>query len=102
MKKILSFSGLILILFTNLTASVVVRYFAVTSLTDYTAIAESGWNVSEPIWKPDSAQVMFDKQGNVHFTDDERAVLDSLNALLIPVSEVKDWLIENGWIAEGE
>jgi len=78
------------------------RYFAVMSPTDYTAIAETGWNVSEPIWKPDSMAVMFDKQGNVRFTDDERAVLDSLDALLIPVSEVKNWLVENGWIEEGE
>jgi hypothetical protein len=78
------------------------RDFAVVQPDVYTQLAHAGWDISQPLWKPDSTQVIFDRPGNVDFTLEETAALDSLGAVRVPDSQVRDWLRNNGWILEGE
>ena len=73
------------------------RYFALTSPETYQSLCVVGWSVSQPRYSPDSTQVLFDKPGNVDFTDTESAILDSLGAIMIPESQIQAWLNENGW-----
>ena len=80
--------------------SATARDFAVVMPVVYTQLAAAGWDISLPIWRPDSTLVLFDRQGNVPFTAEQTAMLDSLGAVRVPEAGVADWLRENGWLNE--
>jgi hypothetical protein len=56
------------------------------------------WDVSDyPRWKPDSSKVLFDRNGNIPFTSEQIAVLDSLGATIITEQGISEYLQTNGW-----
>ena len=78
------------------------RDIALADSADYHHLAALGWTVSSPRFSPDSSQVIFDKPGNVDFSTDEKALLDSLGVQRIPESSIREWLDQNAWNGEGE
>jgi len=74
------------------------RSFALVEASDLNILTGRGWDLSQPIWKPDSTLAMVDKPGNVDFTADELTTLDSLGATMVDADTVKVWLIAEGWL----
>ena len=74
------------------------RMIAVSTPAVHGEFVLRGWAVSSPVWKPDSSRIIFDKPGNVDFSEVEKEFLSgSPDTQLILERDVRQWMLTNGW-----
>lgn len=79
------------------------RDFAVTPFAAYDSLVQAGWELSTPLYSPDSSLVMFDIPGNIDFTPVQKESIAGIpGAMLISSSMVYSWQLANEWIVDDE